>query len=223
MTRVDRKTDAEIQRDVLEELRWDPRVEETDLDVTVGGGVVTLTGTVTSWARRVAARDAARRVAGVRDVANAITVETPESLDRTDPELADAVRRTLAWDVFVPDDRIVSTVTSGIVTLEGTVETLMQRDAAERALRNLTGVKAVVNKLAVQAPARINEHVAEAIEHALERRAERQARRIRIDVHDGVVTLTGTVHSWAERRSVLGAARSTPGVRAVEDRLWPEP
>jgi osmotically-inducible protein OsmY len=223
MTRVDRKTDAEIQRDVLEELRWDPRVEETDLDVTVGGGVVTLTGTVTSWARRVAARDAARRVAGVRDVANAITVETPESLDRTDPELADAVRRTLAWDVFVPDDRIVSTVTSGIVTLEGTVETLMQRDAAERALRNLTGVKAVVNKLAVQAPARINEHVAEAIEHALERRAERQARRIRIDVHDGVVTLTGTVHSWAERRSVLGAARSTPGLRAVEDRLWPEP
>ncbi len=223
MTRLAPKTDAEIQRDVLEELRWDPRVEETEIDVNVDDGVVTLTGTVTSWARRVAARDAARHVGGVLDVANAITVETPEHLDRGDPELADAVRRTLAWDVFVPDDRIVSTVTNGSVTLEGTVETLMQRDAAERALRNLTGVKAVVNRIAVQTPAGINEHVAGAIERALERRAERQARRIRIAVHDGVVTLTGTVSSWAERRSVLGAARSTPGVHAVEDRLWPEP
>jgi osmotically-inducible protein OsmY len=223
MARVEHKTDAEIQRDVLEELRWDPRVEETELDVKVDGGVVTLTGTVTSWARRLAARDAARRVVGVLDVANAITVETPESLDRSDPQLADAVRRTLAWDVFVPADRIVSTVTNGSVTLQGTVETLMQRDAAERALRNLTGVRAVVNEIAVQAPAGINEHVTEAIERALERRAERQARRIRIEVHDGIVTLTGTVASWAERRSVLGAARSTPGVHAVEDRLWPEP
>jgi osmotically-inducible protein OsmY len=219
MTLVSPKADARIHRDVLEELAWDPHVDETEVGVEVDRGVVTLTGTVTSWARRAAAQDAARRVAGVLDVANDIQVKTPGGLDRTDTEIAQAVRRALEWDVFVEHERIRSTVTNGSVILEGAVDLLSQRDDAERAVRNLTGVTNVVNRITVTTPP---SNVAHAIERALARRAERHARRIGVKVHNGIVTLTGSVYSWSERRSVLGAARSTPGVHAVEDRLWPE-
>src|SRR5687768_587667 len=145
MAHVQQKTDSEIHRAVLEELRWDPRVDETDVGVEVDGAVVTLTGTVTSWARRVAAQEATRRVAGVLDVANDIVVKTPGGPTRTDTEIAQAVRQALQWDVFVPDEHITSTVTSGCVTLEGTVDRLIERDDAERAIRNLTGVTTVIN------------------------------------------------------------------------------
>jgi osmotically-inducible protein OsmY len=223
MTRAIKKSDTEIHHDVLEELKWDSRVDETEVGVQVDGGVVTLTGTVTSWAKRVAAQEAARRVIGVLDVANDIEVKMPGGLARTDTEIAQAVRRTLEWDVFVPEDKITSTVTDGWVTLEGPVERWSQREDAERAVRNLTGVKRVVNKITVTPANPVLEDVRKAIEQALERRAEREARRIQVDVRDGTVTLTGPVHSWAERQSVLAAARFTPGVRAVEDHLRTEP
>ena len=186
MAHVSPKTDAQIHRHIIEELTWDPRVDETEVGVEVEAGVVTLTGTVTSWAKRLAAQEAARRVAGVKDVANDIAVKTPGGLFRTDTEIAQAVRRTLEWDVFVPDERIVSTVSDGYVTLEGAVDSLSQRDDAERAVRNLTGVKAVANKIRITTPASLNDTVGQAIERALERRAERQARQIHVDVHDGI-------------------------------------
>jgi osmotically-inducible protein OsmY len=147
----------------------------------------------------------------------------PGGLTRTDTEIAQAVRRTLEWDVFVPEQKITSTVTDGWVTLEGTVERWSQREDAERAVRNLTGVKIVVNKIKVTPAKPVTEDVRKAIEQALERRAEREARHIGVDVRDGTVTLTGPIHSWAERKSVLAAARFTPGVRAVEDHLRTEP
>jgi osmotically-inducible protein OsmY len=223
MTSTTKKTDAQVHHDVVEELKWDPRVDETEVGVEVDTGVVTLTGTVTSWAKRTAAQDAARRVVGVLDVANDITVKIPGGLVRSDTEIAQAIRHTLQWDVFVPDDRITSTVTDGWVTLEGAVEQLAQRDDAERAVRNLAGVKAVVNKIAVVSSKPAVDDVREVIERALERRAEREARRIRVDVADGTVTLTGSVRSWAEYRSVLGAVRFTAGVRAVKNLLRVEP
>jgi len=223
MTQAIKKSDTQIHHDVLEELKWDSRVDETEVGVQVDGGVVTLTGTVTSWAKRVAAQEAARRVIGVLDVANDIEVKVSGGLARTDTEIAQAVRRTLEWDVFVPEDKITSTVTDGWVTLEGTVERWGQREDAERAVRNLTGVKNVVNKITVTPAKPVTGDVRKAIEQALERRAEREARRIGVDVRDGTVTLTGPVHSWAERQSVLSAARFTPGVRAVEDHLQTEP
>jgi len=223
MTQKARKTDTQIHRDVLEELRWDSRVDETEVGVEVDAGVVTLTGTVTSWAKRLAAQEAARRVIGVLDVANDIKVKVPGGFARNDTEIAQAVRRALEWDVYVPEDKIASTVTDGRVTLEGTVERWSQRDDAERAIRNLTGVKAVTNKITVKSAQPVAEDVRKSIEQALERRAEREARRIQVDVRDGVATLTGAVHSWAERKSVLAAARFTPGVRTVEDHLRTEP
>jgi osmotically-inducible protein OsmY len=223
MTPAIKKTDAQIHHDVLEELKWDSRVDETEVGVQVAGGVVTLTGTVPSWAKRVAAQEAARRVIGVLDVANDIQVKVPGGLARTDTEIAQAVRRVLEWDVFVPEDKITSTVTDGWVTLDGVVERWSERNDAERAVRNLAGVKIVVNKITVKAAQPMMEDVRRSIEQALERRAEREARGIRVDVRDGTVTLTGSVHSWAERKSVLAAARFTPGVQTVEDHLRTEP
>ena len=223
MIQATKKTETQIHHDVLEELKWDSRVDEKEVGVQVEGGVVTLTGTVTSFAKRWAAEEAAHRVIGVLDVANDIKVKVPGETGRTDTEIAQAVRRALEWDVFVPNEKITSTVTDGWVTLEGTVERWSQREDAGRAVRNLVGVKGVQNKIAVKPAKPLTEDVRTAIEQVLERRAEREARGIHVDVRDGTVTLTGAVHSWAERKSVLSAARFTPGVRAVEDHLRVEP
>jgi osmotically-inducible protein OsmY len=218
-----KKTDTQIHHDVLDELTWDSRVAETEVGVEVDKGVVTLTGTVTSWAKRLAAEEAARRVIGVLDVANDIEVKLPGTLARTDTEIAQAVRHALQWDVFVPDEKITSTVSDGWVTLNGAVETGSQRSDAGRAVRNLTGVKGVVNQITVTSLKPVTADVRKAIEQVLERRAAREARRIHVDVRDGVVSLSGVVHSWAERKSVVAAARFTPGVRDVQDHLHTEP
>jgi osmotically-inducible protein OsmY len=223
MAQVIKKTDTQIHHDVLEELKWDSRVDETEVGVEVDKGVVTLTGTVTSWAKRMAAEEAARRVIGVLDIANDIKIKVPGGLTRTDTEIAQAVRHALQWDVFVPDEKITSTAADGWVTLDGTVERWSERADAERAVRNLMGVRGVVNKITVTPTKPVTADVRKAIEQALERRAEREAKRIRVDVRDGVATLTGSVHSWAERKSVVAAARFTPGVRDVQDQLRTEP
>ncbi|HEU4368353.1 MAG TPA: BON domain-containing protein [Methylomirabilota bacterium] len=222
MTPGIKKTDIQIHRDVLEELKWDSRVDETEVGVEVDNGVVTLTGTVTSWAKRIAAEEAAHRVSGVLDVANDIEVKIPGGLTRTDTEIAQAVRSALEWDVFVRDESITSTVADGWVTLDGTVELWSERADTERAVRNLGGVKGVVNRITVKPARPATEDVRKVIERVLERRAEREAKRIRVEVRDGVVTLTGSVASRAEREAVVAAARFTPGVRDVEDHLRTE-
>jgi len=213
------KTDTQVQQDVLSELKWDGRVEETDVGVEVEKGIVTLTGTVSSYAKRIAAQQAAHRVAGVLDVANDIQVHVPGGAVRIDPEIAQAVRHALEWDVIVPDTQIRSTVAQGWVTLNGEVGAWHERDAAERAIRNLPGVHGVLNELHVNLPYVKAETIHDGIEQALERRAERHSRHIAIDVRDGEVELSGPVESWAEREAILGAARYTPGVKKVTDHL----
>jgi osmotically-inducible protein OsmY len=220
---VGKKADSEIQQDVLRELKWDTRVEETDVGVEVDAGVVTLSGTVSSWGKRHAAAEAAHRVRGVLDIANDIVVKMPGTPGRTDTEIAQAVRNALMWDVFVPDTRIRSTVSDGVVTLDGDVESWTQAEDAERAVRNLAGVRAVMSLIALKGPKVDPAKVRKSIEEALERRAEREANRVRFEVHEGAVTLFGTVHTWAERDTVIGAAKGTPGVRSVEDKLRIEP
>lgn len=214
-----RPADSEIQQAVLREFKWDTRVEAANLGVAVNAGVVTLSGTTTSWGTRLAAQDAAHRVANVHDVANDITVEPAGRVHRTDTEIAMSVRQALEWDVFVPDWRIRSTVSNGRVTLEGDVDYSNEQVDAARAIRNLAGVVNVINKIEIKASNADAAEVRESIEHALTRHAEREASRIRLDVRDGGVTLSGTVHSWAEREAVIGAARGTRGVRSVESEL----
>jgi osmotically-inducible protein OsmY len=217
------KSDRQIQQDVISELQWDSRVDATRVGVEVDGSVVTLSGDVSDYVKKMAAQDAAHRVAGVHDVVNHIQVHLPGSIQRTDTDVAQAVRHALEWDVVVPDEQIQSTVADGWVTLEGEVDTWHERDAADRAVRHLTGIRGVINKLEVNLPYVRTDDIRDEIEHALERRAERHANRIQIDVFGNTVRLSGRVASWPEREAVVGAARGTPGVRTVEDQLTIDP
>jgi osmotically-inducible protein OsmY len=213
------KSDAEIQQDVLHELAWDTRVAPSDVGVDVHSGVVTLTGTVPSWAKKIAAEEAAHRVSCVLDVANDMTVKVTGTGLPTDTEIATAVRNALKWDVFVPDEKIQSTVTTGDITLKGRVETNSQREDAERAVRNLAGVRIVFNEITVEAAEVKPDNLRKAIHDALERHAEREADRLQIDIEGGCVTLHGSVESWREREAVIGAVTGTRGVANVIDRI----
>lgn len=221
MAQLIHKTDSQIQQDVLRELKWDTRVDETEVGVQVSDGVVALSGVVSSWAKKVAAQEAAHRVLGVLDVANDLEVKRPAV--RTDADIAHAVRTALEWDVFVPHQRIRTTVSQGVVTLEGTADYWTQRDDAQRAIKNLDGVRGIINRIEVRPPAVPTDRVRHAIEGALERHAEREARRVSLEVSDGRVTVSGVVGSYGEREAVVGAVRGTPGVRAVDDKLRIEP
>ncbi len=143
--------------------------------------------------------------------------------ERNDTDIAQAVRWALEWDVFVPHQQIATTVSKGMVTLEGEVDFGTQRDDAQRAIRNLAGVRAIINKIEVKPPPVSSDRVRTAIEAALERHAEREARRVSMDIRDGRVILSGSVGSWSERQAVIGAVRGTPGVKAVDDKLRIEP
>src|SRR5688572_30137255 len=217
------KKDTDIKQDVIKELKWDTRVDETEIGVSVSAGVVTLTGTVSSWGKKLVAGEAAHRVVGVLDVANDITVKLAGSYARTDTDIARAVRSALEWDVFIPDDQIRSTVSQGWVTLEGEVSCYSHRSDAERAVRNLTGVRGVTNQILVASTTVDPQRIRDALEAALQRHATRDAKRIAIDINEGRVHLTGAVHSISEREAVLGAAKASPGVRAVVNHLRIEP
>jgi osmotically-inducible protein OsmY len=216
-----KKTDAQIHDDVLRELRWDTRVVETDVGVEVDDGIVTLTGTVDSWPARLAAQTAAHRVAGVLDVANEIHVKLPSSSERTDTDIARVVRAALEWDLQVPHERIMTTVSSGVVTLEGTVDYWSEHDDAGRAVRNLPGVREVKNVITVE-PRAVKvapETIRQAIDSALERHTARRASHIQIAIAQGTVILSGTVSSWPEHDAVLGAVRGTRGVQDIDDQI----
>ena len=217
------KTDQDIQHDVYRELRWDSRVDETEIGVEVDGGIVTLTGTVDSYAKRLAAREAAHRVIGVLDVADDIRVKWPGSIEHTDTEIARAVRTCLEWDAFVPHEKVLSTVTDGFVTLEGEVSTLREKTDAEAAVRRLSGVHGVRNHIRILAQKTDPKRLRESIEAALERRAEREAGRIHVQVDEGTVSLEGTVRTWPEKQAILGVVSHAPGVREVRDRLSVNP
>ena len=218
------KTDQEVQQDVFREFRWDSRVDQTEVGVEVDEGIVTLTGTVDSYAKKLAAREAAHRVIGVLDVADDIQVKEPGSPEKkTDTEIARAVRSSLEWDALVPHEKIRSTVADGFVTLDGEVATLREKEDAEAALRNLSGIRGVRNRLFVTAVKADPVKLKESIEEALERRAEREAERIRVGVEDGTVTLEGQVRTWPEKQAILGAVSHAPGVREVRDKLAVNP
>jgi osmotically-inducible protein OsmY len=217
-----KKTDEQLHQDVLWELKWDSRVTETEVGVEVDAGIVTLTGTVDSFAKKIAAQEAAHRVQGVLDVANNVEVKIPNAYSLTDTEIAQSVRKVLQWDVLLPEN-IQSTVTNGWVTLEGTVNLLRERDDAGRSIRNLRGVRGLSNNLLVHfvsaSTPKKEEDLKLLIEEVLERRAEREAERIDVAIHDGTVVLAGRVNSWQEKQAVLGAVSHAQGVKEVRDHL----
>ncbi len=220
---LERRNDSDLKRRILRELKWDSRISWASINVEVEEAVATLTGSVPSYAQKVAAQEAAHRVMGVLDVANDIEVKPSDGFVRSDTELARAVRSALEWDALVPDNQIQSTVSDGWVMLEGEVNYWRERTDAERAIRRLTGVVGVINKITIRKQAVNVDQLREEIEEALETRADRETERLRIEVHDGAVDLWGRVHSWRERRAVLGSISHAPGVAQVRDHLRIDP
>jgi len=203
------------------ELAWDVRIDGAAIGVAAHHGVVTLTGTVPSWADKHAVEEAAYRVHGVFSIANEIEIKPSWETRPSDSELAEKVHLALAWDPFIASQRIRATVCDqGSVTLSGAVATLRERDEAERVVRGIGGIRFLTNEIAIEAPPVAATKLRETIEQALSRHAARAASHVTVAVDGNTVVLEGTVGSWPERRAVIGAARGTPGVKRVEDRLF---
>jgi len=211
-------SDRQLQLDVLDELRWEPGVKATDIGVTVKDGVVTLEGIVDSFAEKWAAEEAAKRLPGVKALAMDIEVKIPGSNERTDTDIARASENALKWDVAVPHKQIKVNVERGFVTLEGEVDWQFQKSAAGRAVRHLTGVTGMNNLITIK-PKVAPENVSEKIEAALKRNAILDAEHIKVQADGGTVTLSGTVHSWAELDAAADAAWAAPGVSEVKNQL----
>lgn len=210
------RTDNELRTDVIAELNWDPGIRDEDIATAVKDGVVTLAGIVDTYAQRYAAERAVERVHGIRAIVNELTVKLPGTLERSDPDLAHAALTALQWNVQVPAERIKVKVANGWLTLEGEVDGYFQKEAAERAVRYLMGVKGVSNLItmrATPAPADIKQR----IRASLKRQAEVDANQITVETSGSRVTLRGTVRSAAERRDAERAAWNAPGVTRVDN------
>jgi osmotically-inducible protein OsmY len=211
------KTDAQIQTDVMQELKWDPSVTHEHIGVAVSDGIVTLSGTVPSYIEKFAAEKATQRLGGVKAVVEKIEVKVPGSYHRDDQDIAKAVIDQFRWHTQVPDDLVKVSVENGWVELTGEVEWDYQRSAAENAVRGLTGVKGITNKIAIRLKVIQPADIKDNVEQALKRAAEREAGRIAVQVRGTRVILSGKVRSFAELRDVRVAAWSAPGVTVVED------
>lgn len=210
--------DKELQRDVMAELAWEPRVNATEIGVSVESGVVILNGTVKNYPEKWAAENAAERVKGVKAVTDEITVKLPGDSERNDTDIARAAVNALEWNSAIPRNRVKVLVEKGWITLEGGVEFNFQRSEAETAVRYLLGVIGVTNRITVK-PSISAAVVKDQIETALERAAEIDAMKIVVETHGNQVVLRGSVRTWAERDQAEHAAWAAPGVANVQNRI----
>jgi osmotically-inducible protein OsmY len=212
------RSDSEIKRDVEDELRWEPRIDATNIAVAVKDGVVTLSGFTHGYGDKFEAETIAKRVRGVIGLANDIEVRLPDVDRPADPDVARGAVARLKNELPASWERIKVIVKNGVVTLEGEVEWNYERDRAVRAVRWLKGVKSVSNLIKLKPSASPSE-IKHKIEEAFRRSAEVDASHITVEGHDGEVILRGTVRSWAERREAERAAWAAPGVTRVDDRI----
>jgi osmotically-inducible protein OsmY len=210
--------DENLQLRALKELEWDPKIDAARIGVAARSGVVTLTGQVPTYAEKIAAEDAVRRVKGVRAIAQEIEVHLPHEQRRSDTDIAERALRILDWDVFVPNSRITVEVSHGWVKLRGEVDWHYQRIAAEDAIRKLSGVRGITNTITVKPSTKAGD-VRNRIEEAFKRHAELEARHVMVEATDGTVILSGWVENWREKELALNAAWNAPGVTSVEEKI----
>jgi osmotically-inducible protein OsmY len=216
------RTDADIERDVKEELKWDPDLDATDIAISVHDGVVTLAGFTKSYTDKYEAEAAAKRVAGVAGVANDIEVRLPALDERPDPDIARDAVAAIKSQLPISSERIKVVVKNGWVTLEGQAEWQYQRNTAETSVRRIKGVKGVTNSIVLKPRAEPNE-IKKKIQEAFKRNAEVDANRITVEANGSEVVLKGSVRSWIEREEAERAAWAAPGVTKVEDRIVVSP
>lgn len=213
-----RKTDSDLQRDVLEELEWEPSIDHADIGVSVIDGVVTLGGYVKSYAEKIAAQRAAMRVEGVKALADEIVVRFASDRKTADHEIAKRILDIFTYDVLIPEDRIKIAVEHGWVSLTGDVDWKYQSDEATRAAGKVSGVSGVSNNIVITSKASIPD-IRKRIEDAFKRQAGLDAASVTIATSGHKVTLGGKVKAFHERRLAAQAAWAAPGVTQVEDRI----
>jgi osmotically-inducible protein OsmY len=210
------KSDAQIKQDILDELVFEPNIDETQIGVIVEDGIVTLSGVVNKYHKKALANKVAKRVIGVKAVAEDIVVKYGEDFKKTDKEIAKAAVNALEWNASIPKEKIMIFVEDGYIYLSGDVAWDFQRKAAEHSLQNLLGVKGVVNNIEILPEAKA-ENIVEQITKALERSTHLIAKGIRVQVDGDTVQLKGRVHSIKERELIEKMAYKAAGVRNVQN------
>jgi osmotically-inducible protein OsmY len=215
------KSDQELQADVLAELKWDPRVHGNEVGVIAKDGAVTLTGVVQSYAEKLAAERAAKRVKGVRAIAQDIEVKLPDETRTSDEGIAERIARLIAWTSTLRNTNVLAEVRSGYVSLTGEADHPYQKQLAARCVGELDGVIGITNDISIRAraPELHAREVVRQITRALHRHANLEASNIHVSVADGKVKLEGTIPTYPERDLVEEAVWATGGVKEIEDRL----
>lgn len=217
------KTDSELQRDVMTELKWEPTIYAAEIGVAVKDGVVTLSGDVDTYGMKWAAERAVKRVSGVKGFAEEIKVSLPDPYKRSDEDIAVSVTNVLDWNFWIPHDRVKVIVEDGWVTLSGDVDWYYQKERAEDAVRHMIGISGVTNRITIKPPAPTVKafEVKNGIENALKRNARllRDADKIKVETSGSKVILRGSVGSLADYEEAEYAAYCAAGVSEVENKL----